>query len=217
MKQVGLVLLTLVVVIGCKKPKDKTIDFGYNYLPLSVGAEHVYKVDSTVFNDFTGSDSTYTYRQREVIRETYTDAEGRTNYRVEVAKQIGDTGDWNIVRSYAWWKGPEAAQRLDNNVRVVPLVFPVSKANIWDGNAFNKWPEADYRYDYVDRSETINGIVFDSVARVIQVVDTNNLVVKQYKEERYARNLGMVYQEFLHTVRKTGGDSGLHMVIQLEE
>lgn len=206
-----------VMSFSCKRDEAPKANYGYNYLPLEIGRELVYHVDSTYFNDFTGTDSTYSFTIKDRVAETFTDAAGRTVFRIEQSRKKSDTAEFDIVGSYSIYKDKSLVEKTQDNLRVVPLVFPIRSGHQWDGNIFNTRVEDHFQYAYFDQSTEVNGITMDSSLRVLQLVDTQNFIVKRFDEEQYARGVGLIYKEHLYTVRKTNGDSGVHIIMQLDQ
>lgn len=205
----------LLVLASCKgsDPQDTPIvNFGYNYLPLEVGEWIEYKVDSTAFDEFNQTVETFNFFQREEVVETYQDLEGRDVFRIELFRKSSQSDAYQIQRTFEVLVYGQRAERKDAGVRVVPLVFPTKEGADWDGNAFNTKAAESFEYDYVDNSATFNGNSFDSTLRVLKTVDTNNFVIKEFAEERYARNVGLIYQEELLIETQFGVDSGLHVI-----
>lgn len=210
---VGALVMALAMVTCKKDPDDRPkTDYGYNYLPLKEGAWIEYRVDSTVLDEFTQTSATYTFTMRETVAEQFEDAEGRTVFRIERSRRWNDTAGYEVVGSYSLLKHGARAERVDENLRVVPLVFPPGEGGEWDGNAFNTLDEQLFEYEYVDRPGTYSSLVFDSTLRVIQWNDTDNFVIKKYSEERYARNTGLIYREYLDIETQFSVDSGLHWI-----
>lgn len=208
-----LVFALCLAAISCKDDREKPdIDFGYNYMPLAEGAWIEYTVDSIVSDEFLQTTTTYSFTLRETVAEKYEDAEGRTIFRIERSKRTSDTSAFEVVGSYALLHDGIRVERVDENLRVVPLIFPPKSGEDWNGNAFNTKGEQQFEYDYVDRAGTYNGLALDSTLRVIQWNDTSNFVIKQYSEERYARNIGLIYREYIDIETQFSVDSGLHWI-----
>jgi len=87
-----------------------------------------------------------------------------------------------------------SAQRVEDNIRYLKLAFPINADVTWNGNAFNDFPEEDYSYTDIHTSYSMNGFDFDSTLKVLQS-DDQNLIHQIYKEEKYAKNVGMIYKQ----------------------
>lgn len=197
---------------GCKRQQAEMVSFGYRYLPLNIGASIDYAVDSTVYNDFTQSDTTYTFTIRETVADTFTDATGRLNYRIERLKRLTDTGSFQIQKSIAVVVEGSRAERLEDNQRTVILSFPIEQGKTWDGNAFSDQGMVRFEIESAHKSESIGTLSFDSVTTVIHYNDTSNFIEKRFRKEQFARDVGLVSLEYIHIETKLNGDSGLHLV-----
>ena len=72
----------------------------------------------------------------------------------------------------------------------------VESDNYWNGNAQNSNGEWNYKYNYTDNSEILNGTSFEKVLLVEQKDDKlKNVIHRQYYIEKYAKNIGLIYRE----------------------
>ena len=83
------------------------------------------------------------------------------------------------------------AELVEENQRMVKLVFPISSSKLWNINQFNSFEQADAYYDFIFSGKTINGLFFDSTVRVEQEKE-RNLIAYKRKYEEYAANVGMI-------------------------
>ena len=188
---------------SCKKDEViKPLDIGYNYFPVDTGFWVEYKVDSIVWNDFYPDDDprhidTFSFKIKEYNESNFIDNEGRLALRIERYKKSSDTTNWFLKDVWFANKSSDAAEKVEENERFIKLVFPVKEGAIWHGNAFNTWDVWDYEYQNVDTYTQINGISFDSSLTVLQA-DEFNLIARVYSVEKYVRNIGLVYKEYIN-------------------
>ena len=102
-------------------------------------------------------------------------------------------------------------QRVEDNQRMIKLVFPVKETKRWDGivyirrdtlvplrggaiDMFKDWD--DFRYEDIDQSfvNPITGDYYTETVLVNQVDKTNN-IERRYSQERYAKGTGLIYKE----------------------
>jgi len=87
------------------------------------------------------------------------------------------------------------AEKVEENIRYIKLVFPVKEGKSWDGNAYNTLGTWNYTYTDVDVPLIINNNTFDSTLTVLQL-DNPLLISYEHSEEQYARGVGMIYKQY---------------------
>jgi hypothetical protein len=192
---------------SCKKEKI-TVSMGYNYFPNNVGHYVIYDVDSTIYDDFK-KDTTYTHQQvKELIESTYTDNLGRPAFRIERYVRSSDTSAWILSDVWSECRTATTAEKVEENIRYVKLIFPPKKSKTWKGNAYNNLGDWDYQYNDVDIARTIGSISFDSTLSVTDV-DETNLIERKYYYEIYARNVGLVFRDVIDVSDNDFAPAGL--------
>ena len=207
MKQ--LTLLTLLVItcclFACKKEKSiEELDLGYAYFPNETGRYVIYQVDSISYNDFftpVRIDTAH-FQLKELIESHFTDNEGRECERIERYVRKNDSLPWVLRDVWYQTKTPVRAEKVEENVRFIKLIFPITSTQKWNGNAYNTIGNYEYAYKNIDAKKTINGIKFDSTITVNQQLDSN-LIEKKYQVEIFAKNIGMVYKRFVDVQDKS--------------
>ena len=162
----------------------------------------VYDVDSTIYDDFKHDTTYYKYRIKEKLEEAISDNEGRPAIKlVRYIKKYNplisyDNMAWVVKDVWSYTKTKTTLEVVEEDLRFTKIIFPVKLDASWDGNAHNNLGELDYKYNYVDAAETINGGVFDKVLYVEQKDDkSKNAIHRQFYIEKYAKNVGLVYRE----------------------
>ena len=192
-----LVLIVLsCFVASCKKDNNTPDpDMGYDYFSYTVGDYRIYQVDSTFYDDFLDSIIHVDKQVMEVFESVFPDAQGRTSIRVERYSRLSDTIEWSLNDVWYATLTNFQAERIEENIRFVRLIFPVRKFSDWDGNAFNIYDPQSYEYVEVDEPYTNAYFSFDSTLTVEQAY-TNNLLNEKNQYEIYARHIGLVYKKF---------------------
>ena len=153
---ISLVFIFFIVssaLFSCKKEKPEETDLGYSYFPEQVGSFVVYDVDSLFYNDFTNRVDTFKFQLKEKIQSVFLDNENRTTLRVErYVKKYDATKPysqipWKLRNVWASNLTKTTAERVEENIRYVKLIFPVSTSQLWNGNAQNVLAPWDYSYD----------------------------------------------------------------------
>jgi hypothetical protein len=200
-------ILFFIAITGlnsCKKDPGATLDLGYNYFPEQAGKYVVYNVDSIFYNGnySPARKDTFKFQIKEKIQSIYIDNEGRSTMRLERYVKYYDRNipysgmDWILRDVWAQNRTARSAEKVEENVRFKKLVFPLTEDVTWNGNVYNTDGEETYKYEFVDRPRTVGILAFDSVLQVDQHNETN-LIIQKYKEEKYARNVGMVYKRIV--------------------
>ena len=213
MKHIYSIIVLFVVVfsflISCKKETDSSdYDYGYNYLPDDSGTFVIYKVDSVIYNDFDNSRRYSSIYLKEKIGEQFTDNLGRTAKKI--LRYYSDTlpTQWELFIVNYMVKTALTAERVEDNLRYLKMVFPNDVNEKWLGNKYLNAPPPfiidtsnyfvnDWKYTIKDRDKYYDsGIrIFDSTLLISQIQDSS-AITKTYSIEKYARSIGLVYKEF---------------------
>ncbi|MCX8080455.1 MAG: hypothetical protein N3F09_04365 [Bacteroidia bacterium] len=200
--------LTLVNFCKKKSPAHAEQLLGKEYFPLESGRYVVYDIDSLVYNDLTLTSTLYQYRIKEKFADTYLDNEGRRVWRLEryIKKKHPqkpyDSIPYIIKEVWKTYADNQKVEQTEKNVPYIKLIFPVEQGATWNGNALNTLGEQTYRYEYIDKAETINNISLEKVLSVEQK-NTETLLSKDYFKEKYAKGIGLVYKEMVSVYSNT--------------
>jgi hypothetical protein len=197
-----------------------------DYMPLKAGKYIIYRTDSTVFTNFGRNIETHSYQEKHLVEAAITDASGQPAFRIQkfIRALNATTEPWKASGSYMITTSANA-ELTENNLRYIKLAAPVRTDFQWKGNSYlPRNPYAglyngplydfgrdddmeDWLYTYTSTGETItiNGKVFNDVITVDVVDESINVPVTApanagYKEllrEKYAKGVGMIYQEFV--------------------
>jgi hypothetical protein len=200
----SLAIIFISIFSSCKEKQQITPYTGFNYFQAEVGSWVIYDVDSIVYDGFTNKVDTFYYQIRELIESEFTDNSGRTALRIERSFRKSDTINWAISQIWSAAITESRAERTEENIKYMKLIFPVRRGRTWNGNAFNTLGEQLYRYIETHQSEEINGIAFDSTLTVLQI-DNFNLIETTQASEKYATNVGMVYKEWIDLKTEVNG------------
>lgn len=181
------------LLAGCSKDEAVPVDLGTGYFPTRVGHWVEYAVDSSWIDEDNNIQGSIAYPLRELIESDFSDPEGRPAQRLlrEVKDSIGNWGPKDV-----WWQVRNGlrAERAEENLRLIKLVFPVRASQTWNTNAFNTETPLELTYEEVDVPWSVNGLSFDSTC-LVRTTYVNNLVDTVRYFERYAKNVGLVYRQ----------------------
>lgn len=201
-----------VVFYSCKKDADvlKPRNLNQNYAGLTVGKYVIYDVDSTFYNLPFNITANYKFQIKEVIDSKYIDAQGNDAYRIiRYKKDTAISQNWE--HQVVWNASITATnfQKVEDNIRFVKLIFSIKTGKTWNGNSMNTLSAWDYEYTSTHQTETIGNSVMDSVTTVTQFDDENEILIqRQFYQEKYAANIGMVYKKSIDITKKFDSISG---------
>ena len=219
----------LVFISSCKKDTPATaIDLGYAYFPDQAGKYVIYDVDSIVYDDFQHDTDIYKFLIKEKTESIYTDNSGRPTLRIERYKKTYDPNKsydsipWKLKDVWCANLTGSSAEKVEENIRYVKLIFPIEKNKTWNGNSFNILSEWEYKYTDINMPKAYGVLNFDSTLLVMQK-NYQDLIQKHYYTEVYAKNVGMIYKEVFDVHSGTINslpvenriESGLHMKMQV--
>ncbi|HPB01716.1 MAG TPA: hypothetical protein PLZ67_02060 [Bacteroidales bacterium] len=192
-------VLLIVLLTGFSACKKDSIlppeDVGYSYFPYTPGSYVIYNVDSTRYDDFYDTVMHFSFQLKEYYESYFIDAQGRPCIRIERWQKLCDTCNWTLRDVWYSCLTDTYAERLEENVRITRMAFPVRKSTEWDGNAFNELDAQIFEYDEIDEPFVSGFFSFDSTVTVIQDI-SYNLIEDNNQFEIYARHVGLVYKKF---------------------
>ncbi len=192
------------LVSSCKKESELPVDMYYKYFPVNTGHWVVYDVDSISYNDFTGTVDSFKFQIREIVESVYTDNEGRETQRLERYKKLSDTTDWFLKDVWSENLTTTTAEKVEENIRIIKLIFPPHNNEKWDGNLYNTLGTQNYTYKNVHDSYLQNNINYDSTLSVVEK-EEYTLISEKFEKEVYASHIGMIYKKFVNLTKEPTG------------
>lgn len=196
-KCLSIVLSILLFTTACKESSIDGGNYqaGYEYFPLQIGQEQVYDVDCVVYDDFRDTILTYTYQKKQLVADSFVDASNQLQHLIHWFYRTNDSAQWSFYRAGTATLRPYTAEVMENNERVVKLVFPVVAGKEWDGYMFStRTGETDFFYRSLQKTFSSPAGNFTQVAEVIHE-DDSNLIEKRFRTEWYAPLRGLVYKQ----------------------
>lgn len=203
------ILAITLTLFSCKKSDYKESEMFYSYFPTEINSWTEYEVREIIHNSNVGSDTSY-YYLKEVIAEEFIDNQGRVTFRVERFKKDSLADSYTI--SDVWYSNltNTTAEKVEENVRFIKLIFPIKDNKTWDGNAYNTEIEWDYEYDSSHSERSYNNLFFDSTIKV-QQIDNVNPIQNQVAFEVYANHIGLIRKSYVNI--ENGDGRELEMTI----
>lgn len=198
MKNIALLWFSVLVLLSCKKDNSGLPDFHYDYYPLEEGTFVVYEA-MEVAHDIQAlvARDTSRYYLKTVIGEKIIDNSGQEAHKFFRYVKDSLADDWTLQDVWTTRRHEQRIELVDENVRLVKLVFPPNKTKLWDVNAYNTREKLMARYnpDLIHTPRTISNFVLDSTVHVDEQ-DFFSLVDHRRKYEVYAKNIGLVYKMY---------------------
>jgi len=204
--------LIFTLFAACSKStfEETNLEMGYEYFPLEIGKYKIYQVDSVIY-DTTGSGVTITnstsFIQEKTV-DTLLDNIGRVNYKIERFWRKAANEPWQLQDVWLTNRTDQTAERVEENLRFIKMVFPLTAGRSWDGNVFiDKTSNIsvagetieifkNWQYEIVSVGEmaTVGDTTYDEVAEIIQA-DSENFIELRSSREQYAKGLGLIYRK----------------------
>jgi hypothetical protein len=193
------VLFVLSLLSGaCKKTNnDAPSEERYeSYFGLVPGRFIVYDVQE-VFHDETAEikHDTINYQLKTLIGDTIRDNAGRISRKFLRYKRSNSLQNWVLSDVWTTLIDGHYAELVEENQRIVKMLFPVEIGKVWNSNVFNVNKSTEYFYDKIHESLKLNGIYFDSTVRIEQEKKRNFVEYKR-KFEIYGNRIGMISKYF---------------------
>lgn len=184
----------MAVASGCKKNQEaEDIDLGYDYFPNKVGTYIEYEVDSIHYG--INVDEVHFYLREELVNE-FIDQQNQLAVRVHRYKKFNLADEWELKDVWVQKKTPTSAERVEENIRFVRMVFPINDEQRWDGNAYNTDNAWEHQYVSIDNSTSVSGFNFSKTLTIRQR-NSINLIDQEKASETYAKNVGLISKSFL--------------------
>ncbi len=192
---ISLIFVLFIGLLSCNKDSEE-IDFGYSYFGWEEGTFVKYLV-TEVFHDVALSPArdTTKYILKTLVGEDIIDNQGRTAkkfFRFRYHPETNELLDQRVWTSII--DGPRG-ELVEENQRIIRLVFAVRQGKTWDINVFNTEDNETARYEIVGVPRTLNGIFLDSTVTVA-FEDFTSLVDFRKKRDIYAKDVGLVYRSY---------------------
>jgi hypothetical protein len=189
------VSLALLTGISCDSSQDPDPSvFGYDYLPMAMGAWQEYEVAETVYELSVPTESAYQLRAE--VSDFLSYPAGDTVWIVLISRRTAPPEDWQpAYTATVRISGKQGIADWDGVPRQV-LTFPPEPGALWNGNAVNSMEEDSYEITESGAAFTTDkGLSFPDVVTVLQEDNQDVIVQQDLRQERYARGVGLVSKE----------------------
>lgn len=204
LKSLSILLVTVSILLGCKKGTEDPIAFGYEYFPTDSGRYVQFKVDSIHWDDFSSPSTidSFHFDIRELNDSLFKDNTGDTAVTIIRLRRDSANGIWYVKDVWSMKETKSRAEKVEENERIVKLTFPIVEGATWNGNLYNTEDPWVYKLTNVGKPYTVNGFTFAETVTVTQTGNndipqgqTEPLINKQVGKEVYAKGIGLIYKE----------------------
>jgi hypothetical protein len=195
MKSVFSVFLLILMFTSCKKDQAN-YDLHYDYFGLLPGRFVEYNVVE-IHHDINQSvqHDTLRYQLKTLIGDTIIDNEGRVARRFIRFKRDNSSQAWTQTDTWTAIIVDRRAELVEENQRLIKLVFAPTEDKEWNVNAFNSQNELQAYYRDIHSKVLLGGQTFDS-SLVVEQEDFFSLIDYRRKYETYSKNIGLISKYF---------------------
>lgn len=182
------------VCFSCSKEEHSPAMVWADYYPLSIGSVRIYECTSITIDVLAEINDTSVYTIKETVVSSLKKGNTYEVFAENCEKRTSDTSGWIPHVSLGVQCYDHSIVRVEDNVPYQVLKFPVNTLFSWNLNEFNTQDEQKVSYSSINQTDTINGVIYDSVLFVMQK-NFKSLYTYEYGEERYAKNVGLIYKK----------------------
>ncbi len=186
-------MIILISFFSCKKDDDKPVvtKIDYSYYPLTVGNYVMYNVTEINIDKPLNIYDTTIYQLKEFVESQFIGSNGKTQYRLERYKRANDTMSWVISDVWAVYFLDNKLVKVEENIPLIKINFPVKQNKAWDGNKLNTLDSVLFTITNLNIADTVSSTLFDSVLTVT-VTNEESLIDKKLIYEKFAKNIGLI-------------------------
>lgn len=184
-------VLAIILTVGSCKKQDPAPSFHYEYFGMEEGRYVIYDVLDIVHDaDLNQHDTTY-YQIKTQWGQPYVDNIGRDAREFNRYRRSTPSDPWVHTDLWTGIITDRKAELIEENQRVIKLVFAPTSKKIWNANAYNIYDELESYYEDIHKDKTIGGTFFDSTI-VVEQADEANFIDTVRIYQVYAKGIGMV-------------------------
>lgn len=181
-------------LFGCEKePKP---NFHYEYFGYEEGRYVIYDVVEITHDKKINQHDTLIYQLKTKWGAPYYDNQNRVGKEFLRYTRSSLSEPWVLKDKWYGLIDGIRAEIVEENQRMIKLVFSPTRNKIWDLNAYNMNGQADSYYLEIHKDTTINGMLFDSTLTVNYEVDFPSKIDSVRYFENYAKNIGLIHKHY---------------------
>lgn len=192
-KLLYILFVLTIIAVSCKKSKPAP-NLNLNYFGMTEGRYLVYDVKE-ITNDFDGGlNDTVFYQLKTYWADTFVDNEGRIAREFLRYKRNVSSDPWSLQDTWTGYiDNNTRGEIVEENQRVVKVLFRPSFNKTWDANAYNQMGKLELSYDDIHIAYNANGTNFDSTIIIKSNIEPSAIDTTTH-EYIYAANIGLVEQ-----------------------
>jgi hypothetical protein len=197
-KHISIILLSVLFffINGCKKKSSEKIDMHFNYFGLIEGRYVIYDVKEMSHDvALNPQHDTISYQLKTVIGDETTDNQGLKAREFKRYKRATINDKWVISDIWTSVIDNYKAQLVEENQRVIKLIFAPTINKKWNPNSFNSLDSLQFYYTNIHIPYTLGNLAFDSTL-MVQDDDFFSLIDYKVNKEKYATNVGLISKTF---------------------
>ncbi len=208
MRKILLIISLIGLGIACKKSTPgETLDIGYAYFPIDTGLTWIYQVDSISYNDNTQSIDTFRFFLMERISGQVDDQLYKNHQIVERYVRKNDSDTWQARANSYILKTANNVQVVDENIRIVKLIFPLGNVQSWNGNMYNNKIRQTYTLQSLNIPYNTGDTTYSNTVTVIHDPPIN-VIEEILIKSVYARDIGLISFSNTYINTQVTGKSG---------
>ncbi|AEI49850.1 hypothetical protein Runsl_3486 [Runella slithyformis DSM 19594] len=178
---------------GCTDSPTGPVETEYRYFPLETGRFVEYAVQEASYA--VGKTPVLSsYFLKEVCGSETVGAGGQLQYQIQRYRRTTAQQNWTADSAGFAYLLPDRAVKVENNLPLVKMVFPLYEGLNWNGNHYNTLPPQTYEARFIKTPFTINALSFPESLHIIQQNDSSLVTLVRFTE-RYAPAVGLIYKE----------------------
>ncbi len=220
MKKLLAIVFCVIVFAACKKQSEELQVVPISdYAPLTVGKYITYSLDSLVYASFGTIETHRLYEVKYQIMDSITDNLGRKAFRMVRYIRTLPSGSFVPDNTAMGVNTGSRYEFIENNLKYFKLTQPIADGNSWKGNSaidlivnnttgedLSYLADWDYTYADVGAAKKVGTFNLANTLTVNQkndsinlpITTTTNIAYKDFSQEIYAKDIGMVNRNFLH-------------------
>jgi hypothetical protein len=186
--------LSAALVVSCRQQVDPP-EFGFEYFGLEEGKFVRYEVTEIFHDAAVNVNDTNKYILKTLVGEPIIDNEGREANKVFRFSYDIETEELIDQRVWTGIIADSRGELVEENQRIIRLVFAITAAKTWNIHAFNTMEEERAEYNDLHLPKNIAGNQLDSTVTV-KYEDFFSLVDYIVKYDIYAKHIGLVQRSY---------------------